>query len=428
MLDIKLIREYTYKVKESNLKRNIDIDLDIVIELDKKRRKLLQQAEELKAKKNLVSTEISKKRKEEINTIKKIKNMRLVGEKISQLNEEINFLDIKLKNVLLTIPNVPHLSVPVGKNEISNIEIKRFGEVRQFEFFPKPHWELGEKLGIISFEQASKVAGARFAFYTGLGAKLERALINFMLDFHSKENGYIEILPPYIVNKKSLYGTGQLPKFDIGNLFKLEDTDYYLIPTAEVPITNFHREEIVSVEKLPIKYCAYSACFRAEAGAAGKDTRGLMRQHQFDKVELVKFTVPEKSYNELESLTKDAEKILEILNLPYRRMLLCTGNMGFCSTKTYDLEAWFPSFGVYREVSSCSNFEDFQARRMNTRFKKNNKSKAEFLHTLNGSGLAVGRTLAAILENYQQEDGSVVVPKVLRKYIDVAVIKGNVQN
>jgi len=314
-----------------------------------------------------------------------------------------------------------HQSVPIGRDENSNVEIRTWGTPTVFENQPLTHWEIGENLNILDFERGSKVTGARFTFYRGLGARLERSLINFMLDVHTREHGYTEFFPPFIANKNSMMGTGQLPKF-AEDMFKLEGLDYYLIPTAEVPITNYHREEILDAKDLPLYYTAYSACFRAEAGSAGRDTRGLIRQHQFNKVEMVKFSLPEESYNELEKLTANAERILELLGLPYRRMALCSGDVGFSSAKTYDLEVWLPSFNAYREISSCSNFEDFQARRAEIKFRREPKAKPEFVHTLNGSGLAIGRTVAAILENYQQPDGSVIVPEVLRPYMGVAVI------
>ena len=338
------------------------------------------------------------------------------AEKARQLSET----ERKQRQLALAVPNVPNESVPYGKDDSENPEIRRNGEPRKFDFEAKPHWEIGKKLGILDPERAAKVTGTRFHFYKGLGARLERAVINFFLNTHT-QNGYTEILPPYIVNSDSLYGTGQLPKFDNG--FKLEGLDYYLIPTAEVPVTNFHRDEILDGKKLPIKYCAYSACFRSEAGSAGRDTRGLIRQHQFNKVELVKFVRPENSYDELEKLTNDAEKILQLLKLPYRVVCLCTGDVTFSSAKTYDIEVWMPSYGRYVEISSCSNFEDYQARRMQVRFKDSPKDKAKLVHTLNGSGLAVGRTVAAILENYQNEDGSVTVPDVLKEFMGTDIIK-----
>ena len=347
--------------------------------------------------------------------------MKELSDKISEKNKELSELEKAQRELILTIPNIPNKDVPIGKDDSENVEIRRWGEPRKFEFEAKAHWDIGKNLDILDPERAAKVTGARFHFYKGLGAKLERSVINFFLNTHT-ENGYKEILPPYIVNSDSLYGTGQFPKFKEDE-FKLENTDYYLIPTAEVPVTNYHRDEILDGDKLPIKYCAYSACFRSEAGSAGRDTRGLVRQHQFNKVELVKFVKPENSYEELEKLTHDAERLLQILNIPYRVVCLSTGDLGFCSAKTYDIEVWMPSYGRYVEISSCSNFEDYQARRAAIRYKNSNKEKAQLVHTLNGSGLAVGRTVAAILENYQNEDGSVTVPEALRAFMGVDIIK-----
>ena len=342
--------------------------------------------------------------------------MRQVSQDIKNKDEQIKEIEKRLQQIMLTIPNVPHQSVPVGSDEDDNLEIKQWGKPREFEFNPKPHWEIAEDLDVIDFERGGKVTGARFSFYKGYGARLERALINFMLDLHTKEHGYTEIFPPFIVNADSMTGTGQLPKF-AEDMFKLEGTNYYLIPTAEVPVTNLYRDEILNGEQLPVYHCAYSACFRAEAGAAGRDTRGLIRQHQFNKVELVKFSHPDNSYEELEKLLQNAEQVLQLLGLPYRVVTLCTGDLGFSAAKTYDIEVWLPSFNTYREISSCSNFEDFQARRANIKFRREPKAKPEFVHTLNGSGLAVGRTLAAILENFQEADGSVSIPPVLQPYM-----------
>jgi seryl-tRNA synthetase len=343
--------------------------------------------------------------------------MKALGVEIQELDEQAKACDERLREMLRLVPNVPHSSVPVGHSSADNQEIRRWGQPRQFDFPPQAHWDLGPALGILDFERATKITGARFAVYSGVGAKLERALANFMLDVHTREHGYTEILPPFVVNSASLFGTGQLPKFK-EDLFKLEGTDYWLIPTAEVPVTNLYRGEVLEAEKLPVKHCAWTACFRSEAGAAGKDTRGIIRQHQFQKVELVKFTLPENSYDELEWLTLDAEEILQRLELPYRVITLCTGDLGFSSAKTYDLEVWLPAAAEYKEISSCSNFEAFQARRANLRFRRGKSGKTEFLHTLNGSGLAVGRTWVAIIENYQQADGSVIVPTALRPYLD----------
>ena len=353
-------------------------------------------------------------------TTKLFAKMKEISAKISQKNKELSDVESKQKELLLSVPNVPNDAVPYGKDDSENPEIRRHGEPRKFDFEAKPHWEIGKNLNILDPERAAKVTGTRFHFYKGMGARLERAVINFFLNTHTS-NGYTEVFPPFMANTASLYGTGQLPKFDNG--FKVEGTDYYLIPTAEVPVTNFHRDEILNGADLPIKYCAYSACFRSEAGSAGRDTRGLIRQHQFNKVELVKFVKPENSYDELEKLTNDAERLLQLLKIPYRVVILCTGDITFCSAKTYDIEVWMPSYGKYVEISSCSNFEDYQARRSQIRYKDNPKDKAKLVHTLNGSGLAVGRTVAAILENYQNADGSVTVPEVLREYMGTDIIK-----
>ncbi|MEH7087303.1 serine--tRNA ligase, partial [Neobacillus drentensis] len=345
-----------------------------------------------------------------------ILEMREVSDRIKEMDEEVRTLDEKITELTLAIPNIPNENTPIGASEDDNVEIRKWSEPRSFDFEPKAHWDIAQELGILDFEAAAKVTGSRFVFYRGLGARLERALLNFMMDLHSDQHGYEEVLPPYIVNRDSLIGTSQLPKFE-EDLFKLRDTDYYLIPTAEVPVTNIHREEILNVEDLPKKFVAFSACFRSEAGSAGRDTRGLIRQHQFNKIELVKLVKPEESYAALEELTANAEKVLQLLELPYRVLALCTADIGFASAKTYDLEVWLPESNTYREISSCSNFEDFQARRANIRFRREAKGKPEFIHTLNGSGLAIGRTVAAILENYQQADGSVSIPKVLQPYM-----------
>ena len=422
MLDIKFVRDNTELVQQALINRGTNLDLNEFLELEKKRREVLADAEALKSKRNTVSQQISvmKKNKENADTL--ILEMRSVGEDIAKLDAEVKDIENALAEIVMNIPNVPNSEVPIGKNEDDNVEIRKWGNVPDFSFEPKPHWEIGENLGILDFERGAKVTGTRFTFYKGLGARLERALISFMLDLHTEEHGYTEIIPPYIANKDSMTGTGQLPKF-AEDMFKLEGLDYYLIPTAEVPVTNYHRGEILDAQELPLLYTAHSACFRAEAGAAGRDTRGLIRQHQFNKVELVKYSLPENSYEELEKLTNNAEKVLQLLKLPYRVILLCSGDMGFSSAKTYDIEVWLPSFEKYREISSCSNFEDFQARRANIKFRREAKAKPEFVHTLNGSGLAIGRTVAAILENYQQEDGSVIVPEVLVKYMGTNVIK-----
>lgn len=423
MLDIKMIRDHTASVSQALANRGAAVGLDEFLRLERERRELLQEVEQLKSRRNTVSQEISVLKKSGQNADQLIAEMRGVGDSISELDGKIRAVEAGLADIVLTIPNIPHASVPVGASEEDNVEIRRWGNIPEFDFPPQPHWDIGEKLGILDFERGGKVTGARFTFYRGLGSRLERSLINFMLDLHTREHGYTEFFPPFIVNSDSMVGTGQLPKFG-QDMFKLEGLDYYLIPTAEVPVTNYHRQEILDVKDLPYYYAAYSACFRAEAGAAGRDTRGLIRQHQFNKVEMVKFTIPEESYNELESLTANAEKVLQLLGLPYRVILLCTGDMGFSSAKTYDLEVWLPSFNKYREISSCSNFEDFQARRGDIKFRREPKAKPEFVHTLNGSGVAIGRTVSAILENYQQADGSVIVPEVLRPYMGVDVIKG----
>ena len=417
MLDIKILRNDLEKVKKALKHRNEKInEIDAFTELDEKRRNLIFETEQLKNKRNTVSQEVAKLKKEKADAEQLIIEMREVGDKIKELDEEIKILDEQIYDLLLRIPNIPHESVPIGETEDDNIPIRYWGEKPNFSFEPKPHFEVAENLGILDFETASKVAGSRFVFYKGLGARLERALMNFMLDLHIDEHGYEEIIPPYIVNRDSMTGTGQLPKFE-EDAFKLEDTDYFLIPTAEVPVTNMHRDQILDNEDLPKYYAAFSACFRSEAGSAGRDTRGLIRLHQFNKVELVKFVQPEESYNELEKLVGNAEKVLQLLELPYQVLNMCTADLGFTAAKKFDIEVWLPSFDTYREISSVSNFEDFQARRANIRFRRDKKAKPEFVHTLNGSGLAIGRTVAAILENYQQEDGSVIVPEVLRNYM-----------
>ncbi|RJX36812.1 serine--tRNA ligase [Paenibacillus pinisoli] len=417
MLDVKLLRTEFEKVEQALRNRGASLDLIAGFpELDQKRRELIQETETLKNRRNTVSQEVAKLKKSGGDADSLIVEMREVGDRIKELDEQLREMDVQVEELTLAIPNLPNESVPVGASEEENVELRRIGEVPSFDYEPKAHYDIAHELGILDFERAAKVTGSRFTFYRGLGARLERALISFMMDLHSDKHGYEEVLPPYIVNRDSLIGTGQLPKFE-EDLFKIKDTDYYLIPTAEVPVTNIHREEILDNEQLPVNFVAYSACFRSEAGSAGRDTRGLIRQHQFNKVELVKVVKPEDSYNELEQLTADAEKVLQLLGLPYRVLALCTGDMGFSSAKTYDLEVWIPSANTYREISSCSNFEDFQARRAGIRFRREPKSKPEFVHTLNGSGLAVGRTVAAILENYQQADGSVVIPEALRPYM-----------
>lgn len=417
MLDVRLLRSDMDKVKQAMLNRGKNLEeLDRFATLDTNRRGLLQEVEQLKNRRNVVSQEVAQLKKAKENADHLIEEMKAVGDRIKALDEEIRGLETELDGILLAIPNVPSDTAPVGSSEEENVEIRRVGEVPSFSFEPKAHWEIAQELGILDFEAAGKVTGSRFVFYKGLGARLERALMNFMMDLHANEHGYEEMLPPYIVNRESLTGTGQLPKFE-EDVFKLEGSDYFLIPTAEVPVTNYYRDDILSLEQLPKYFVAFSACFRSEAGSAGRDTRGLIRQHQFNKIELVKLVTPESSYEELEKLTLDAEKVLQLLNLPYRVLSLCTGDIGFSSAKTYDLEVWLPSGNTYREISSCSNFEDFQARRAGIRFRREPKAKPEFVHTLNGSGLALGRTVAAILENYQQADGSVLIPEVLQPYM-----------
>jgi len=415
MLDIREIRANPEEVIRKLKRRGGEYRISEILKLDEKRRDMLASVEELKAKRNKVSEEIAKIKKAKGNADDLIAEMKVVSDKIKEDDDKVREIEDKITQVLLTIPNTPNDSIPDGKSDEDNKEMRKWGEPTKFPYEPKAHWDIGEDLGILDFATAGKVTGTRFTFYRGLGARLERSLINFMLDTHIA-HGYTEILPPYMANSKSMQGTGQLPKFE-EDMFKVNNTDYYLIPTAEVPVTNIHREEILEGVEFPIKYTAYSACFRAEAGSAGRDTRGLIRQHQFNKVELVKFAHPDHSYEELESLTNDAERILQLLGLPYRVVCLCAGDIGFSSAKTYDLEVWMPSYNRYVEISSCSNFEDFQARRADIKFKENPKDKARFVHTLNGSGVAVGRTVAAILENFQQEDGSVLIPEVLRPYM-----------
>ncbi len=416
MLDVKRIREDFDNVKKALEKRGKKYDLESFLTLDEKRRSLLQQVEELKNKQNIASKQVPILKKEGKDTTELMAEMKELSEKIKGLDNEVREVDEEIKTLLYSIPNTPNEKVPVGLDDTENEEIRKWGEPRKFDFEPKPHWDLGEQHDILDFARAAKVAGARFTVYKGLGARLERALINFMLDTHIEKHGYVEVMPPQMVNKDSMYGTGQLPKF-AEDMFKVENNGYYLVPTAEVPVTNLYRDEILNGNDLTISHCAFTACFRAEAGSAGRDTRGLIRQHQFNKVELVKFTKPEKSYEELEKLTNDAENILKLLNLPYRVVRLCGGDLGFSSAMTYDIEVWLPSYNRYVEISSCSNFEDFQARRANIKFKDNVKDKATLVHTLNGSGLAIGRAVSAILENFQQEDGSIIIPDVLVPYM-----------
>ncbi len=415
MLDIKKIRTETEAVKAALARRKENVDIDAVLEADEKRRACLYEVEALKAKQNEVSKKIPQMKKAGEDTTEIFAQMRKLSERIKALDGETREVEETLKTMLLSIPNLPNPTVPDGETDEDNVEIRRFGEPTVFPFEPKPHWDLGENLGILDFTSAAKITGARFTVYRGLGARLERAIISYFLDKHTCENGYTEILPPYMVHRNSMVGTGQLPKFE-EDAFKVTDTDYFLIPTAEVPVTNLYRDMILNGDDLPICHAAYSACFRAEAGSAGRDTRGLIRQHQFNKVELVKFTKPEDSYAELEKLTCDAESVLKGLGLPYRVVKICVGDLGFTAALKYDIEVWMPSYGRYVEISSCSNFEDFQARRASIRY-RDAEGKTQLVHTLNGSGVAVGRTVAAVLENFQQSDGSVLIPEVLRPYM-----------
>jgi len=423
MLDIKFIRSNPEMVKQAMKNRNMDFDasIDRLVGIDAERRDIMAKVEALRAEQNAASKEIPRIRKQGGDIQGIMARMKGISEQVKELESRLAALETEQRNSLLTIPNIPHESVPVGKDSDDNVEIRRFLEPTKFDFGPKPHWEIGANLGVLDPETAAKVTGARFHFYKGAGAALERAIVNFFLDTHTK-HGYTEVFPPFMVNRASMTGTGQLPKFE-QDAFKVEGADYFLIPTAEVPVTNIHRDEILDGAKLPINYCAYSACFRAEAGSAGRDTRGLIRQHQFNKVELVKFADPDDSYRQLEKLTGDAERVLQLLKLPYRVVALCSGDLGFSSAKTYDIEVWMPSYNKYVEISSCSNFEDFQARRAAIRYKKDMKDKARLVHTLNGSGVAVGRTVAAILENCQNADGSVTVPEVLRPYMGIDEIR-----
>ncbi len=424
MLSMKFVRENFAIVEDVLKKRGIDASLDKYKELDEERRDFLYETEQLRHKRNVTSDKIGELKRAGEDASQMIEEMREVSAKIKEYEERLAEIEENLQDILLRIPNIPHDDVPVGVDEDDNKVVKKWGEPREFNFEFKPHWDIGEDLDILDFTRGAKVTGARFTFMKGAGARLERSLINFMLDLHTKEHGYKEIFPPFMANGESMTGTGQLPKF-VEDMFKIKDTDYYLIPTAEVPVTNLFREEILDGNDLPINLTAYSACFRAEAGAHGRDTRGIIRQHQFNKVEMVKFVKPEDSYAELEKITQDAEEVLQRLELPYRVVTLCTGDLGFSSAKTYDLEVWMPAYDRYREISSCSNFEDFQARRAGIRYRPEPEASTRYVHTLNGSGLAIGRTLAAILENYQNEDGSVTVPEVLRPYmgIDRIIIK-----
>jgi seryl-tRNA synthetase len=416
VLDLKFVREHWEEVKEKIGRRGQAIDWDAFARLDARRREILQETESWRAQRNLVSDLIAEDKKRKEDASSKIAQMREVSSRIRELETGLSAIEENLRGLLLVIPNIPHESVVFGREGADNPEVRRWGKIPEFSFSPRPHWEIGEALNILDFDRGAKITGARFTLYKNEGARMERALINFMLDLHTGAHGYREVLPPFLVNRKTMTGTGQLPKFE-EDLFKLTDPDYFLIPTAEVPVTNIHQDEILAEEDLPLYYAAYTPCFRKEAGSYGKDTRGLIRQHQFNKVELVKFTTPETSYGELEGLTGNAEEVLKRLGIPFRVVTLCTGDLGFSATKTYDLEAWLPGQGGYKEISSCSNFEDFQARRANIRYRPKGKKGTEFVHTLNGSGLAVGRTLVAILENYQQEDGSVWIPEALRPYM-----------
>lgn len=417
MLDIKLIRSDKDRVIEGLKKRDGEFPIEDILSLDEKRRELINESEQKKAKQNKVSKQIPQLKREGKDITEIFDEMRVLSQEVKEMDEKIRNLDDEIKTKLLYIPNIPNEDVPLGKDDSDNIEIRKFGEPKKFDFEPKAHWDLGTDLDILDFERAAKITGPRFSIFKGLGAKLERAIYSFMLQTHTEENGYTELSVPYMVNRDSMVGTGQLPKFE-EDAFYLPSKDFFLVPTAEVPVTNFRKDEIISYEELPIKYTAYTPCFRQEAGSAGRDTRGLIRNHQFDKVELVKLVRPEDSFDELEKLTRDAEKILQLLNIPYRVVILSSGDLGFSSAKTYDIEVWMPSYNRYVEISSCSNFVDYQARRANLRF-RDEDGNVKLLHTLNGSGLAVGRTFAAILENYQQEDGSIVIPEVLRPFMNL---------
>ncbi|MBP1698735.1 MAG: serS [Deltaproteobacteria bacterium] len=416
MLEAKYIREHLDEVRERLALRGQAVNLDGFVLIDGERRKTIQEWERLRSLQKKVSDDVSRKKKEGQDASELIEEMRKVSQELKGLDSIIEEKEKALQDFLLVVPNLPHSSVPVGKDSSDNTEVRRWGEIPKFDFEPKPHWDIGEELGILDFKSGAKITGARFTLYLDLGAKLERALINFMLDLHTREHGYREVLPPFMVNRTTMTGTGQLPKFE-EELFKVEGTDYFLIPTAEVPVTNIHQDDVLEEKMLPLYYTAYTPCFRKEAGSYGKDTRGLIRQHQFNKVELVKFTKPESSYGELEKLLSNAEEVLKRLKLPYRVVNLCSGDLGFSASKTYDIEVWLPGQNTFKEISSCSNFEDFQARRAKIRYRIAGKNKTEFVHTLNGSGLAVGRTLVAILENYQQADGSVIIPEALRPYL-----------
>ena len=421
MLDIKMLRNDPEMLKKALLKSKGKFDSEGFLALDAKRRELLFKVEQMKGKQNADSKLIPQYKKEGRDVSSLMEEMKALSDNIKELDQQVREVDNDIDKIILTIPNIPNDQVPLGESDTDNIEVRKWGNPRTFEFEPKAHWDLGEDLDILDFAAAGKVTGARFTFYKAAGARLERALVNFMLDLHTEKHGYTEVFPPFMVHRNSMVGTGQLPKFE-EDAFKVSNTEYFLIPTAEVPVTNMYREQVLDVKDLPIKHTAYSACFRAEAGSAGRDTRGLIRQHQFNKVELVKFVTPETSYEELETLTRDAEEVLQLLGLPYRVVKLCIGDLGFSSAMTYDLEVWMPSYNRYVEISSCSNFEAFQARRADIKFRRGAKEKLEFVHTLNGSGVAVGRTTACILENYQQADGSIVIPEALRKYMNGASV------
>ncbi len=422
MHDLAFFRANFERIAARLASRGASANLEQFRELDRRRRAAIAESEGLKAKRNAETAEIGRLRREGADTTARQQQMRELGDRIAELDKQANDLEGSFRELLAGIPNVPHESVPEGRGAEDNVEVRRSGEPRRFDFDPKAHWDLGPELGILDLERAAKVTGARFAVYWGVGARLERALINFMLDVHTREHGYTEVLPPFLVNSASLFGTGQLPKF-AEDLFHCEGTDFWLVPTAEVPVTNLYREEVIDAARLPISLCAYTPCFRSEAGSYGRDVRGIIRQHQFQKVELVKFSPPERSYEELEKLTADAEDILRRLGLPFRTVVLSTGDMGFSAAKTYDIEVWLPGQNDYKEISSCSNFEAFQARRANVRFREPGRKKSEFVHTLNGSGLAVGRTWVAVIENCQQKDGSVVVPEALRPYLNEEAIR-----
>ena len=421
MLDIKILRTEPERIREALKKRNNDLDITPAIELDVKRREILSEVEKKKAQQNEISKKIPQMKKAGEDTTEIFKEMKALSDEIKVEDEKVREIDAQLRDYMLRIPNIPNETCPVGNDDADNVELRRNGTPREFTFEPKAHWDIGTNLDILDFERGTKIAGTRFTVYKGLGARLERAVIQYFLNTHT-DRGYTEIFPPYMVNRASMTGTGQLPKFE-EDAFKVTNNGFFLIPTAEVPVTNLHRDEILSADELPIKYCAYSACFRAEAGCAGRDTRGIIRQHQFNKVEMVKFAKPEESYAELESLTNDAEVLLQGLGIPYRVVCLSTGDLGFSSAKTYDVEVWMPSYNRYVEISSCSNFEDYQARRANIRYREDAKAKPQFVHTLNGSGLAVGRTVAAILENFQNEDGTVTIPEALVPYMGTDIIK-----